>query len=164
MGGLGQLTDGIIGEDPYRIESTSSTSWVGWTDLNPIVIVFEFAETRDFENCTLHVANAPERGIEPFSVIRAWFSHDGKQYQAAEEKAEFVGSIRSSVATLSIDLQSRSGRFVRIELVPRSKWLLLSEVTFESGKNILRTQYELCRRISGENSHGQCGFLITVRS
>lgn len=34
---------------------------------------------------------------------------------------------------ISIPLQSRVGKFVKIEIKPQSKWLLLSEITFESG-------------------------------
>jgi len=77
-----------------------------------------------------------------------WFSLDGKDYHATPEifqtfndsktntipnsSNEKDGRSRSSIS-ISIPLQSRIGKFVKIELKFKSKWLLLSEVTFETG-------------------------------
>lgn len=77
-----------------------------------------------------------------------WFSSDGKDYHATPEMFQIFngsktntipnssnekgGGSRSSVS-ISIPLQSRIGKFVKIELKLRSKWLLLSEITFETG-------------------------------
>ncbi|XP_015523678.2 discoidin domain-containing receptor 2 [Neodiprion lecontei] len=129
--GLGQLTDGVYGEEPSTIAS-SFTNWVGWSNLNPVELTFEFYEVRGFENCTIHAAHIPSRNIEVFSTAYVWFSFDGKQYHQTSEKLEVNEDVKSTTRSVSISLQSRIGRFVKIELVPKAKWLLVSEVTFDS--------------------------------
>lgn len=62
--GLGQLIDGIIGEDPEILVSSSSTNWVGWNNLEKVEIIFEFNDFREFENCTIHVAHVPKKEVE----------------------------------------------------------------------------------------------------
>lgn len=77
-----------------------------------------------------------------------WFSLDGKDYQTTPEifqtfndsktntipnsSSKNDGRSKSSIS-ISIPLQSRIGKFVKIELKFKSKWLLLSEITFETG-------------------------------
>ncbi|XP_024936417.1 discoidin domain-containing receptor 2 isoform X2 [Cephus cinctus] len=130
-GGLGQLTDGIFGDDPTTI-SRGSSNWVGWSNRESVELIFEFYDVREFENCTIHVAHLPSREIEILSTATVWFSFDGTQYHQTPEKIEIAGEIKATTASISIPLQSRIGRFLKIELNPKSKWLLVSEVTFES--------------------------------
>ncbi|XP_053970588.1 uncharacterized protein LOC128872175 isoform X1 [Hylaeus volcanicus] len=135
VNGLGQLTDGILGDVAEILTaSTIGTNWVGWTNRDVVQLIFEFQELREFENCSLHVARLPELEIEPFSTLRIWFSTDGENYQADSEVTETL-SIDASSATndgilTSIALQSKIGRFVKLELSFGAKWLLLSEITF----------------------------------
>lgn len=81
-----------------------------------------------------------------------WFSLDGKDYHATPEMFQIFndsktntipnssnkkdGKSRSSIP-ISIPLQSRIGKFVKIELKFKSKWLLLSEITFETSNLFL---------------------------
>lgn len=62
--GLGQLTDGIIGEDPESLVSSSPTNWVGWNNQDSVELIFEFNDFREFENCTIHVAHIPKKEVE----------------------------------------------------------------------------------------------------
>ena len=62
--GLGELTDGIIGEDPKVLVSSSPTNWVGWTNRELVELIFEFSDFREFENCTIHAAHIPNKGVE----------------------------------------------------------------------------------------------------
>lgn len=131
--GIGQLVDGIIGDDPHS--SSNLAHWVGWSNLNPINIIFEFNDIRLFENCTIYAANSPVRGIEVFRNIQIWFSNDGELYEnplnmSVEEKSVYSPGI----IPVSISLKSRNSKFIKIELIPRSKWLLLSEIIFTSCK------------------------------
>ncbi|XP_012279194.1 discoidin domain-containing receptor 2 [Orussus abietinus] len=132
VGGLGQLTDGLFGDDPDVITSGSSTNWVGWSDRDFVELVFEFDEVREFENCSVHTANLPKREVEAPAAISVWFSYDGKRYHPNPERLEFSGDIRTPTGVVSVPLQSRTGRFAKVVFRPRSKWLLISEVTFES--------------------------------
>lgn len=130
--GLGQLVDGILGDDP-RI-SSSLTHWVGWTDRNPLTIIFQFNELRLFNSCTIYSANAPVRGIEVFKNIRVWFSVDGKSYEPLTIEQSVEEKSVSGIISIVIPLRSKSSKFVKLELEPRSKWLLISEITFDSRK------------------------------
>ncbi|XP_074100892.1 discoidin domain-containing receptor 2-like isoform X2 [Cotesia typhae] len=130
--GLGQLVDGMLGEDP-RVSSTLA-HWVGWTDINLVPLVFEFSDLREFNMCVIYAANAPVRGIEVFKNLKIWFSNDGESYDpssidvSVEEKSPYSPGIIPIV----VSLKSRLGRFIKLELEPRSKWLLVSEISFES--------------------------------
>lgn len=65
INGLGQLTDGILGEiSEILTSSTNGTNWVGWSDRTTVQIIFSFQELREFENCSVHVARIPELEIE----------------------------------------------------------------------------------------------------
>lgn len=65
VNGLGQLTDGILGEvSEILTSSTNGTNWVGWSDRTTVQITFSFQELREFENCSIHVARIPELEIE----------------------------------------------------------------------------------------------------
>ncbi|XP_043477764.1 discoidin domain-containing receptor 2-like isoform X1 [Leptopilina heterotoma] len=130
--GLGQLIDGIIGEDPEILVSSSSTNWVGWNNLEKVEIIFEFNDFREFENCTIHVAHVPKKEVEVFSSALVWFSFDGLQYQSNPEKIEVTEEIKTSSISVSIPLLSRVAKFIKLELKQKSKWLMISEVNFET--------------------------------
>ncbi|XP_076622399.1 discoidin domain-containing receptor 2-like isoform X1 [Colletes latitarsis] len=137
VNGLGQLTDGILGEvSEILTASTTSTNWVGWSHRDVVQLIFEFQELREFENCSIHVARSLELEVETFSTLRIWFSTDGENYQANPEIFETMlidasPTINEAILT-SIALQSRIGKFVKLELSLASKWLLLSEITFHT--------------------------------
>ncbi|XP_014476729.1 PREDICTED: discoidin domain-containing receptor 2-like isoform X1 [Dinoponera quadriceps] len=142
LNGLGQLTDGIVGNEIEILQSNRVTNWVGWRDRNRVELLFEFQDARKFANCTIHVADLPELRVQMFSMANFWFSSDGKEYPDAPEtfngsKTNIIldgGSERNggdkNSALITIPLQSRLGKFVKVELKPKARWLLLSEVTF----------------------------------
>ncbi|XP_058799560.1 discoidin domain-containing receptor 2-like [Phymastichus coffea] len=130
-GGLGQLTDNILGDATEIFASSSGSSWLGWSHRRLIELVFEFKEVREFDNCSVHVANVPRRDVEVFSSIQASFSYDGKEYEATD-KIEIPNDFKSNAGMVTIPLQLKTGRFVKLEIKPRAKWLLISEVVFES--------------------------------
>lgn len=70
--------------------------------------------------------------------MHIWFSSDGENYESEAEKLVGLIDASSSVAeTISIPLQSRIGRFVKMEFDLAAKWLLLSEITFHTGKEFI---------------------------
>ncbi|EZA62255.1 Discoidin domain-containing receptor [Ooceraea biroi] len=144
LNGLGQLTDGIIGSGIEFLKSDRVTNWVGWQDRENVELFFEFQASRKFRNCTIHVANLPDLDIEAFSTLSFWFSPDGKEYHATRETFEMFDNPsvvpnssnerangKNSIS-IYVPLQLKVGKFVKIELKPRSRWLLLSEITFET--------------------------------
>ncbi|KYN06614.1 Discoidin domain-containing receptor 2 [Cyphomyrmex costatus] len=147
LNGLGQLTDGIVGNEIEILESNRVTNWVGWHDRDNIELFFEFQFSRKFRNCTIHVANLPDLSIEMFSIINFWFSSDGKEYHETPETFQMFNEPKINIISsnsnkkdgkskksivISIPLQSRFGKFVKMDIKPQSKWLLLSEITFET--------------------------------
>ncbi|OXU17697.1 hypothetical protein TSAR_002230 [Trichomalopsis sarcophagae] len=130
--GLGQLTDNVLGDEQEFLSSSSGNNWVGWGNREIVELVFEFKEVREFDNCSIHVAHVPRREIEVFSLIQVWFSYDGKNYQTSTEKIDISNDFKPNAAVVEIPLQLKTGRFVKLEIKPRSKWLLISEVTFGS--------------------------------
>lgn len=65
VNGLGQLTDGILGEiSEILSSSTNATNWIGWSDRTTIQIIFRFQELREFQNCTVHIARIPQLDVE----------------------------------------------------------------------------------------------------
>lgn len=65
INGLGQLTDGILGEvSQLPISPTNATNWVGWSDCTTVQIIFHFQELREFENCSVHAARIPQLEVE----------------------------------------------------------------------------------------------------
>jgi discoidin domain receptor family protein 2 len=82
---------------------------------------------------------------------RIFFSLDGKRYQqtplyfsldtsSEDDWYHHTSLLKDSggaARNVTIPLQNRVGRFVRLELDFASKWLLLSEVYFDSGEYVV---------------------------
>ncbi|KAL6259702.1 hypothetical protein P5V15_009617 [Pogonomyrmex californicus] len=146
LNGLGQLTDSIVGSESEILESNRVTNWVGWHDRDNVEIFFEFQTSRKFRNCTIHVANLPDLSVETFAMVNFWFSSDGKDYHKTPETFQMFNGPKANIilsssnekgrsknsALISIPLQSRIGKFVKMEIKPQSKWLLLSEIIFQT--------------------------------
>ncbi|XP_076764244.1 discoidin domain-containing receptor tyrosine kinase B [Xylocopa sonorina] len=139
VNGLGQLTDGVLGELSEILSSSANdhgTNWIGWSEDSIVQIIFHFQELREFKNCSVHVARIPQLEIEIFSTLRVSFSIDGENYESEAEilESSIDTSLTANASTvlMSISLQSRIGRFVKLEFNLAAKWLLLSEITFYS--------------------------------
>lgn len=76
--GLGQMTDGILGESLDTLTAAAApgniTNWIGWTGLDNVELVFQFRDTRQFDNCTIHVAQSTRHGVEVTIIIINCFS------------------------------------------------------------------------------------------
>jgi len=85
-----------------------------------------------------------------FSIINFWFSSDGKEYHETPETFQMFNEPKMNIlsnsnekdgkskssALISIPLQLRFGKFVKMDIKPQSEWLLLSEISFETGTMI----------------------------
>ncbi|XP_026463457.1 discoidin domain-containing receptor 2-like isoform X2 [Ctenocephalides felis] len=158
-GGLGQLTDGLFGDDDFLDEyrgPNSGSRWVGWSndttvslDLEKnlvttgipggssnnggLELLFEFDGPREFTSVHLHVNNMFTRGVQIPSSISFYFSLDGERYQpVAVVHRPIQDRTGESSRNITVPLQNRVGRFVRAELEFSSQWILLSEITFDS--------------------------------
>ncbi|CAH1101155.1 unnamed protein product [Psylliodes chrysocephalus] len=70
---------------------------------------------------------------EIFSSAEIWFSLDGERYQSAGVRAIIPADrMRESARNVTIKLRGRPARFIRIRLSFADKWMLISEIAFDS--------------------------------
>lgn len=134
-GGLGQLVDGQYGGDEIR-EAAKNSAWVGWRNdsrPNPPVITFEFDKVREFSAVHLYCNNKFMRDVQVFSEAIISFSIGGRHFQG--EPIRYIyeeDNIFENSRNVTIKLHHRIGRWVRIELRFSARWILISEVVFDS--------------------------------
>ncbi len=144
-GGLGQLTDGEIGESNFRLDPSSSGikgyEWVGWKNETlegrPLELVFKFDQVRNFTFVRIHVNNYFSKEVRVFKMAKVYFSIGGKHYLKAPIKYDYMRDALIEYARLvTMPLKHNVGRFVKIQLHFDSRWLMISEVSFESGESV----------------------------
>ena len=120
----------------------SDRGWVGWRNdkRDMVSIVFEFDAVREFHSIQLYCNNQFTREVAVFSQIKAFFSISGKVYgKESVDHTPLSDEIFEEPKNVSVNLHRRVGRFVKVELYFASKWLLISEVSFDS--SIARGNY-----------------------
>lgn len=136
--GLGQLIDGKFGHDDFKTDfNNKDQKWVGWkndTRMNkPIEIKFEFDKVREFSAVHIFVNNQFTRDVQIFSYAKVLFSVGGKRFKGEPITYEYMEDrIFENARNISIKLHHRVGRFVKIQLHFAAKWLLVSEISFDS--------------------------------
>ena len=140
--GMGQLTDGILGETNFRLDpkgfGNKGYEWVGWRNESrngkPTEITFRFDAVRNFTALRIHCNNMFSKDVRVFKSITVSFSIGGEFYTGEPIFFEYMRDTLIEYARhVTIPLHNHIGRFVKLELAFDSKWLMISEVTFESG-------------------------------
>ncbi|XP_043913910.1 discoidin domain-containing receptor 2-like isoform X2 [Protopterus annectens] len=142
FGGLGQLTDGVLGLDDF---SQGRLSWlwpgydyVGWQNgsfnSGYVEMEFQFDQQRNFTHMKVHCNNMFSRGVKIFREVQCCF----KLQLASQWESEPAGF------TTVLDDKNPSARFVTIPLHHRvakailchfyfaDTWMMFSEITFLS--------------------------------
>lgn len=141
-GGLGQLTDGAEGQNNFRLDPDTvgkkGYQWVGWknetADRPPVQIVFEFEKVRNFSSVRFHCNNMFSKDVRVFRRAVIFFGLTASAYQEQPFVFDYMRDTLIEYARYSIiAIPHRVGRFVKVELHFDAKWLLISEVHFESG-------------------------------
>ncbi|XP_050301157.1 discoidin domain-containing receptor 2-like [Anthonomus grandis grandis] len=137
--GLGQLVDGLTAPDDFResFQFKNLQGWVGWrSDLredNFIDITFEFGKLREFRGLYIFCNNQFLRDVQVFSALEVFFSIDGTKYKGAPIRYDHVSdSIFEDAKNISVGLLHRVGKFVKLRLHFAAKWILVSEVRFDT--------------------------------
>jgi len=134
--GLGSLTDGNLGPADYKLSYyAKNRGWVGWKaeKRDFVEIIFEFQEIQEFYNIEIYCNNQFTRDISVFKELKAYFSIGGEIYNAdVVTYTPMTDEIFEEPRNISAKLHRRIGRFVKVELYFASKWLLISEVSFDS--------------------------------
>ncbi|XP_061335738.1 discoidin domain-containing receptor 2-like isoform X1 [Pezoporus flaviventris] len=141
-GGLGQLTDGVLGLDDFT-QSHQYRVWpgydyVGWKNesfsTGYVEMEFQFDRPRNFTSMKVHCNNMFSKGVKIFQKVECLF----KPRLIADWEPEPVG-----VATV-LDDKNPSARFVTVPLSHRvgkailcrfhfaDTWMMMSEISFQS--------------------------------
>ncbi|KAJ8953791.1 hypothetical protein NQ317_010766 [Molorchus minor] len=136
--GLGQLVDGKFGHDDFKTDFYDGQTWVGWKNdtrhNKPIEIKFEFDRVREFSNVHIYCNNQFTKDVQVFTVAKVMFSIGGKRFSKGEPITyEYIEDrIFETARNITVKLHHRVGRFVKLQLFFASKWILISEVYFDS--------------------------------
>ena len=138
VGGLGQLTDAAKGQKNFR--HMKGYDWVGWHNDSfggdPVEIVFKFDEVRNFSSVQIHCSNSFGRDIRVFRMAEVSFSVGGVYYPGAPVEYRFMRDVLIEYArNIVIPLENNVGRYVKVKLYFDSRWLMISEVQFKSGRS-----------------------------
>ncbi|KAK8396491.1 hypothetical protein O3P69_005498 [Scylla paramamosain] len=140
-GGLGQLTDGETGHTNFRVDALGmgrGYEWVGWKNTSrqgqPVPLTFQFDSLRNFSAVHVYVNNLFTKETMMFSRARITFSVGGEHFPAytAVEYRHNADRIFEHARNVTIKLHGAVGRYVRVELFFALKWLMVSEVSFDS--------------------------------
>ncbi|XP_066996619.1 discoidin domain-containing receptor 2 [Anabrus simplex] len=141
-GGLGQLVDGHKGQDVFRLDLKGhgkGYEWVGWKNDTvgmvgrPVELVFEFDRVRNFSAMYLHTNNLFSKDVQVFSHAKVYFSIGGHQFSGEPVFFSYMADIIMEHArNVTIKLHNRIGRFLRLQLYFAAKWIMISEVSFDS--------------------------------
>ncbi|CAF3471573.1 unnamed protein product [Rotaria socialis] len=133
--GLGQLSDGTTGTEEISIID-GHQPWIGWSNETNsyITIKFQFDSIRQINRVTIHTNNLFSKEILIFKTAVVSFSKtdDEKSYSNAIIYEHTRDDIFEIARPILIELNNHVAKFVRLDLYFDSKWLLISEITFDS--------------------------------
>jgi hypothetical protein len=143
-GGLGQLTDGVVGVNEWNADlgAGNAYEWVGWLSWDP-EITFDFGTPQDFGRIAIHTNNSTTTGVAGgvhiFESVHLTFSND-KVFWGDDLTYYSSGLEPTGFFTRAMD---RTARYVRTSLArwpdpnharwdAYHDWLFISEVQFDT--------------------------------
>ena len=142
-GGLGQLTDGEEGHYNFRLDQKGfgikGYEWVGWRNEShhhkPVEILFKFDNVRNFSYARLHMNNLFSKEVRVFKMAKVWFSIGGKHFLGEPVVFRYMRDALIEYSRMvTIPLHHNIGRYIKLQLFFDSKWMMISEVQFVSGR------------------------------
>ncbi|XP_030647304.1 discoidin domain-containing receptor 2 [Chanos chanos] len=141
-GGLGQLTDGVIGQDDFlqtrQYQLWPGYDYVGWKNqsLGPgfVEMEFVFDRQRNFTSMKVHSNNMFSRGVKIFSSVWCVF----KPRLIAEwepDAVEFhtvLDDRNPSARYVTVPLERRTAKALRCRFFFADTWMMFSEISFQS--------------------------------
>ena len=136
--GLGFLTDGSFALANYSIDN--GLGWIGWHAVYTPTpnIIFEFLDTRIFYNVTIHCNVRDSASIQLFSQVEVSFSNDGVTFNTtmSHRPKTITSGTDGKDHNVTIDLCQNTGKEVRFNFSYAGDWILMSEMTFNSGRSV----------------------------
>ena len=144
--GLGFLTDGSLALADYDIDN--GLGWIGWHSVHTPTpnIIFEFSDTRIFHNVTIHCNVRDAASIQLFSQVEVSFSNDGVTFNAtiAHRPKKITSGPGWKNHNVNINLCRNTGKVVRFNFSYAEDWILMSEITFDSGRSMFYVTGRCC--------------------
>ena len=137
-GGLGQLTDGVVGGDVWSADFGHGPAyeWVGWVDSNP-VLTFDLGALKHVDGVLIHANNQQSGGVSLFASASVSYSTDGVTW-SQPTTAVTSDADRADPTARFIDVGGAgSGRYVRITLERQSEWVFVSDVRFRAAAAVV---------------------------
>ncbi|XP_068082101.1 discoidin domain-containing receptor 2 [Anabrus simplex] len=139
VGGLGRLVDGEVGGDNFRLDIGygRGNGWVAWNNESfpnkYVELIFEFDQVRNFSAVHIFTNNFFSKNVQVFSKARVFFSFGGRFYNGRPFSYSYMpDTVLENARNVSINLHQREGRFVKLHLYFAAKWIMVSEVVFDS--------------------------------
>ncbi|KAK9692984.1 Protein tyrosine and serine/threonine kinase [Popillia japonica] len=113
--------------------------WVGWRNDtpgmagHPLELLFEFDKVRNFSAAHLHTNNLYTKDVQVFSRAKTYFSVGGNLFNGEPVHFSYMPDmVLEHARNVTIKLHHRIGRFLKLQLYFASRWILLSEISFDS--------------------------------
>ena len=141
--GLGQLTDDDKGQTNFRLDpqgvGRKGYEWVGWKNDSvgtpPVGILFQFDKVRNFTSVRIHSNNLFSKDVRVFRMAKIYFSVGGKYFTSEPVVYNYMrDTLMEFVRPVIINIPHKVGRFARVDLYFDARWIMISEVSFESGE------------------------------
>ena len=123
------LIDGNFGNDKGKV-------WVGWSMSPYIDITFEFSPVKKFKDVTLTVNVDKKRSYALFKRSQIFFALTKDNFTSTLQYClrNFTDNATQSYSTnITLPLCGNSAEFIKLRLYFGGRWLLISEISFNSG-------------------------------
>ncbi|XP_043533945.1 discoidin domain-containing receptor 2-like isoform X2 [Chiloscyllium plagiosum] len=142
-GGLGQLTDGVLGMDDFtrsqELRVWPGYDYVGWhntTMSNGFVeIDFQFEHVLTFKSMKVHCNNMFSRQVKIFKSVDCFFKSDAtvSWEPTPVSTAMVLDNKNPSARYVTVPLGHRPAQFIRCHFYFADSWMMFSEITFQTG-------------------------------
>jgi hypothetical protein len=111
--------------------------WVGWKrgpDRETVELLFEFDTVREFHAVHVYTNNQFTRDVAVFKEARVAFSIGGKIFTEDDPVTHFPmeDTIFEEPRNVTFKLHRRAAKYIKLTMSFASKWIMISEVSFDS--------------------------------
>uniref|UniRef100_A0A3B5AWG6 Discoidin domain-containing receptor 2 n=1 Tax=Stegastes partitus TaxID=144197 RepID=A0A3B5AWG6_9TELE len=150
FGGMGQLTDGVIGLDDFLLTRQYHVwpgyDYLGWRNdslgtQGHVEMEFVFDRQRNFTSMKVHSNNMFSRGVKIFSSVSCQFKPRLSASWEAEPVAfkTVLDDRNPSARYVTVPLNRRTAKSLRCRFYFADVWMMFSEISFQSGNRRTNT-------------------------
>ncbi|XP_059495743.1 discoidin domain-containing receptor 2-like isoform X3 [Stegostoma tigrinum] len=142
-GGLGQLTDGVLGMDDFtkshELRVWPGYDYVGWHNRTMsdgfVEVDFEFERVLTFRSMKVHCNNMFSRQVKIFKSVDCFFkSGPSVSWEPLPVSTTMVLDNKNpSARFVTVPLNHRAAQSIRCHFYFADSWMMFSEITFQSG-------------------------------